>query len=70
MTFYVACNHVVVTYLFNEILMSENRSFLRIYLLTVYINDLHCAIKYCKVYHFANENNLMNFKAFTKTLNK
>ena len=39
-------------------------------LFLVYINDLQCAIKYCKVRHFANETNLMNFQASTETICK
>ena len=27
----------------------------------IYISDLHCAIKYCKVHHFADDINLMIF---------
>ena len=38
-------------------------------LFLVYINDLHCAIKYCKVHHFA-DTNLMNFQVSLKTINK
>ena len=34
-----------------------------------YINDSHCAIKYCKVHHF-DDKNLMNFQASIKTINK
>ena len=39
-------------------------------LFLVYINDLHCAIKYGKVHDLANVNNLMNFKAYVKTIKK
>ena len=39
-------------------------------LFLVYINDLYCAIKYCKVHHFACDPNLMNFEASLKTINK
>ena len=35
-------------------------------LFLVYINDLHCAIKYCKVHHFAYDTNLVNFQASIK----
>ena len=34
-----------------------------------YINDSHCAVKYCKVHHF-DDKNLMNFQASIKTINK
>ena len=36
----------------------------------IYISDLHCAIKYCKVHHFADDINLMIFQTFVKTINK
>ena len=35
-----------------------------------YRNDLHCAIKYCKVYYFVDDTNLMNFQTSFKTINK
>ena len=34
-----------------------------------YINDSHCAVKYCKVHHF-DDKYLMNFQASIKTINK
>ena len=37
-------------------------------LFLVYINDLHCAIKYCKIHHFAGDTNLMNFQPLSKGL--
>lgn len=39
-------------------------------LFLVYINDLHHAIKYSKVHHFADDTNLMNFQASIKMINK
>ena len=39
-------------------------------LFLVYINDLHCAIKYCKVHHFDVDINLINFQAPIKTIIK
>ena len=39
-------------------------------LFLAYMNDLHCTIKYCKVHHFADDTNLMNFNASIKTINK
>ena len=38
-------------------------------LFLVYTNDLHCAIKYCKVHHFADDTNLINFQASIKKIN-
>ena len=35
-----------------------------------YINDLHFAIKYCKVHHFADYTNLLNFNNSIKKINK
>ena len=39
-------------------------------LFLVYINDLHCANKYCKLHQFADDTNLVNFQTFKETLNK
>ena len=40
----------------------------------VNLNDLQYAIKYCKVHHFADDTDLMNFqtsvKTFVKQINK
>ena len=39
-------------------------------LFLIYINDLHFAIKYCKVHHFADDTNLLNFNNSIKKINK
>ena len=39
-------------------------------LFLIYINDLHEAIKYSQVHHFADDNNLLNFNSFVKPINK
>ena len=39
-------------------------------LFLVYVNELHCAFKYYKVHHFADDTNLMNFHIFIKLVNK
>ena len=39
-------------------------------LFLIYINDLHFAIKYCKVRLFANNTNLLNFNNSIKKINK
>ena len=36
----------------------------------IYINDLHAAIKHCKVHHFADETNLLIINKSLKILNK
>ena len=36
----------------------------------LYINDLHTAIKFCKVHHFADDTNLLNISKSIKKLNK
>ena len=45
-------------------------SALRPLLLLIYINDLHKAIKYCKVHHFADDTNLFHTSKSVKNLNK
>ena len=45
-------------------------SILGLLLFLVYINDLHCAIEYCKVHHVPDDTNLMNFQSSIKTINK
>ena len=39
-------------------------------LFLIYINDLNHAIKYGKVYHFADDTNLLHFNSSTKKLNR
>ena len=39
-------------------------------LFLVHINVLHCSTKYCKVYYFADDSDLMDFQASIKTINK
>ena len=39
-------------------------------LFLIYINDLHFAIKYCKVHHFADDTNLLSFNNSIKKINK
>ena len=39
-------------------------------LLLIYINNLHCAIKYPKVHHFADGTNLTNIETTIKAINK
>ena len=39
-------------------------------LFLIYINDLHKAIRYCKVHHFADDTNLFNTNKSVKNLNK
>ena len=39
-------------------------------LFVIYINDLHFAIKYCKVHHFADDTNLLNFNNSIKKIKK
>ena len=36
----------------------------------IYINNLHVAIKYSKVNHFADDNNLLNFNSCVKSIYK
>ena len=35
----------------------------------IYINDLHLAIKYCEVYHFAYDTNLLTLNSCPKSIN-
>ena len=39
-------------------------------LFLIYINDLNQAIKFCKVHHFADDNNLLHFNKSVVKLNK
>ena len=39
-------------------------------LFLIYINGLQFAIKYCKVHHFADDTNLLNFNNFIRKINK
>ena len=39
-------------------------------LFLIYINDLHCAIKFSKVYHFADDTNLLNINQSPKQMQK
>ena len=39
-------------------------------LFLIYINDLHMAIKYCKVHHFTDDTNLLNFSTSITSINK
>ena len=39
-------------------------------LFLIYINDLHKAIQYCKVHHFADDTNLFHTNKSVKNLNK
>ena len=39
-------------------------------LFLIYKNDLHVAIKYSEVLHFADDANLLNFDSCVKSLNK
>ena len=45
-------------------------SVLRPLLFLIYINDVHKAIQYCKVHHFANDTNLFHASQSVKNLNK
>ena len=38
-------------------------------LFLIYISDLHVAIKYSKVHHFADDTNLLNFNSCVKPMN-
>ena len=39
-------------------------------LFLIYINDLHYSIKFCKVHHFADDRNLINFNSSVKVINE
>ena len=39
-------------------------------LFLIYINDLHYSIKFCKVHHFADDTNLINFNSSIRVINK
>ena len=39
-------------------------------LFLIYINDLYSSIKFCKIHHFADDTNLLNFSNSIKQLNK
>ena len=39
-------------------------------LFLIYINDLHAAVKYSEVHHFADDTNLLNFNSCVKSINK
>ena len=39
-------------------------------LFLIYINDLHYATKHCKVYHFADDTNLLKFSHSVKKMNR
>ena len=39
-------------------------------LFLIYINDLHVAIKYSEVHHFADDTSLLNFNSCVKSINK
>ena len=45
-------------------------SMLSLLLCLGYINDLHYVVKYCKVYHFADITDLMNFQISIKATKK
>ena len=39
-------------------------------LFRIHINELYYVIKYCKVHHFADDTNLLNFRYSVKKINK
>ena len=45
-------------------------SILESLLFLIYINELHVAIKYSEVHHFADNTNLLNFNSCVKSINK
>ena len=60
---------------FNSVLKETNcsvpqGSILAPLLFLIYISDLHYSIKFCKVHHFADETNLINFNSSIKVINK
>ena len=36
----------------------------------IYVNDLNCAIRYCSVYHLADDTSLLNYNNSVKRMNK
>ena len=46
------------------------RSILGPLLFLIYINDLHAAIKYSELHHFADDTSLLNFNSCVKSINK
>ena len=40
------------------------------FLLLIYLNDLHVAIQYSEVHHFADDTNLLNFNGCVMFINK
>ena len=45
-------------------------SILAALLLSLYINDLNCAIRYCSIPHFVDDTNLLNYKSSVELMNK
>ena len=45
-------------------------SILAALLLSIYINDLNCAIRYCSIPHFVDDTNLLNYKSSVELMNK
>ena len=39
-------------------------------LFLIYVNDLNCAIRYCSVYHLADDTSLLNYNNSVKRMNK